>query len=209
VVLEAYGSINARCKYSKTCTNTNFLDCIVCVYYTICHIVAAKHSKEMPPQAPEGFAGVKEGKREESERARQLVCLQEDIIGNYDKFSGPFGDRPIIYADWTASGRCIHSIENFMANSVLPLYGNTHTEVSVSGHQTGHFRNEARDIISKAMNATDLDAVIFTGNGTTGGFLKLIQSLRLEVTGPPLFGKAHIPVVFTSSYEHHSNILNW
>lgn len=167
----------------------------------------------MPPQAPDASAEVKEvmkeGMKEELERSRQLVCLQEDIIGNYDKFVGPFGDRPIIYADWTASGKCIHSIENFMANSVLPLYGNTHTEVSVSGHQTGLYRDESRDIISRAMNATDLDAVIFTGNGTTGAFLKLIQSLRLEVTGPTLFNRANIPVVFTSSYEHHSNILNW
>lgn len=167
--------------------------------------VTIEHNNNMPPQAPE----VSEVMKEDTDRSRQLACLQEDIIGNYDKFAGPFGDRPIIYADWTASGRCIHSIENFMANSVLPLYGNTHTEVSVSGHQTGHFRDEARDIISKAMNASDLDAVIFTGSGTTGAFLKLIQSLRLEVTGPKLYGNAHIPVVFTSSYEHHSNILNW
>ena len=144
------------------------------------------------------------------ESDRRTKCLRDSIIGSYDKFSGPFGDRPIIYADWTASGRCIRGIENYMSDTVLPLYGNTHTKTSISGNQTTNFRNDARDIITKAINATHKeDVVVFTGNGSTGAISKLTQLLRLDEPRMPCKDNSHIPIVFTSSYEHHSNILGW
>jgi selenocysteine lyase/cysteine desulfurase len=144
------------------------------------------------------------------EAERKTKCLSDSIIGNYDKFTGPYGDKPIIYADWTASGRCIKGIENYMAETVLPLYGNTHTKTSISGSQTTHFRNDAREIIIKAINATHADdVVVFTGNGSTGAIQKLSNLLRLNEPGKPMRDNSHIPIVFTSCYEHHSNILGW
>ena len=58
-----------------------------------------------------------------------------------------------------------------------------------------------------------MDSVLFSGNGTTAAIHKLISSLGLNValpTGVPGYEEeVHRPVVFTSSYEHHSNLLPW
>lgn len=47
----------------------------------------------------------------------------------------------------------MESIERFMRNEVLPVYGNTHTTSSETGAQTTSFREEARHIIAEAVNA--------------------------------------------------------
>ena len=46
---------------------------------------------------------------------------------------GPFGTRRVTYADYTASGRSLSFIEDYLREAVLPLYANTHTESS--GHR--------------------------------------------------------------------------
>ena len=144
--------------------------------------------------------------------------LNDDIIGNYNVFSTPFGKRPVIYADWTASGRAVGQIENYIRDSVLPFFGNTHTSTSITGLQSTCFRQESRQIIAQAVNAritgkASPDAVIFTGNGVTASIHKLISSLGLHVPLPPSAfsseGHCDIPVVFTTGYEHHSNLLSW
>lgn len=58
------------------------------------------------------------------DKQNNVKHLREDIIGTYDIFTGPYGDRPIIYADWTASGKCVKKIENYIIENVIPLYGN-------------------------------------------------------------------------------------
>ena len=51
----------------------------------------------------------------------------------------------------------------------------------ISGHQTTNKRQEAREIVKKATNASpDLDAVIFTGSGCTGAIHKLLAILDLN-----------------------------
>ena len=52
-----------------------------------------------------------------------LTKLREDIIGSSSKFVSPFGQKQLIYADWTASGRALTSFENFVVDEVLPHYG--------------------------------------------------------------------------------------
>ena len=73
--------------------------------------------------------------------------IEQDIIGSRAFINGPFGRKPVTYVDHTASGRSLKSIENFIRDNVLPIYGNTHTESSYCGVQTSIFREEARDII--------------------------------------------------------------
>ena len=51
--------------------------------------------------------------------------------------------------DYTASGRSLGFIEDFIRREVLPLYANTHTETSGTGLQTTRFREDARQIIAK------------------------------------------------------------
>jgi selenocysteine lyase/cysteine desulfurase len=96
----------------------------------------------------------------------------------------------------------------------MPLYGNTHTTTSITGHQSTCFRHEARQIIAEAVNAKVTgraaeDVVIFTGNGTTAAFSKLVASLGLNIPLPAGYDDSFRPVVFTSAYEHHSNLLCW
>ena len=52
--------------------------------------------------------------------------------------------RRVTYADYTASGRSLTFIEDYLRDAVLPLYANTHTESSGTGLQTTRFREEAR-----------------------------------------------------------------
>ena len=53
--------------------------------------------------------------------------------------------------------------------------------------------------------------MLFTGNGTTAAISKLVTSLGLHLPLPESFKDDENirPVVFTSSYEHHSNLLPW
>jgi selenocysteine lyase/cysteine desulfurase len=152
---------------------------------------------------------------EDPYKKRSIVeSLRSSIIGSYEKFSGPFGNRPIIYADWTASGKCVRKVEDYISNNVIPLYGNTHTTTSITGHQTTCFRHESRQIVAEAVNAkvtgrAAVDVVIFTGNGTTAAINKLILSIGLNIPLPAGYDESHRPIVFTSSYEHHSNLLSW
>lgn len=120
------------------------------------------------------------------------------------KIPGPFGERYLTYADYIASGQPLKFIEEYILNVVLPTYANTHTEASFTGLQTSKYREEARAIIKKSVNASDDDILIFTGSGCTGAvdllYRKLLQFYQTQDT---------YPVVFIGPYEHHSNILPW
>lgn len=44
-------------------------------------------------------------------------------------------------------------LQAYLADQVVPLFGNTHTTTSITGAQTTCFRHEARQIIAQAVNA--------------------------------------------------------
>lgn len=148
---------------------------------------------------------------------RLVERVRDHIIGDDRVLEGPFGSRRMTYADYTASGRSLSFIEDFIRNEVLPLYANTHTETSGTGLQTTRFREDARAIIADALGASDDDAVIFCGSGATGAVQKLIDILNLRIPADldRRYGLSeHIPakerpVVFIGPYEHHSNELPW
>ncbi len=143
--------------------------------------------------------------------------IRESVIGSHHTVPGPFGDRRVTYADYTASGRSLSFIEDHVRQVVLPLYANTHTESSGTGLQTTRFREEARGIIRRSVNATDDHAVVFAGSGCTGAIDRLIRVLGLIVPDT-LEDEYHLtdripadrkPVVFLGPFEHHSNELPW
>ena len=96
--------------------------------------------------------------------------------------------RPIVYADWTASGRSLGVIERKLSQDVIPFYGNTHTTTSITGLQSTCFRHEARQIIAQSVNANTggtggrgaADVVLFTGSGSTGAIVKMVAVLGLH-----------------------------
>ncbi len=136
--------------------------------------------------------------------------IRDSVIGEDVVLDGPFGRRRLVYADYTASGRSLSFIEDFIRDAVLPLYGNTHTEASATGLQTTALREDARRIIHQAVNGSDEDVVLFCGSGTTGAIDKLTRVLGLgRAVGPVGSPADDRPVVFVGPYEHHSNELPW
>ena len=62
-----------------------------------------------------------------------LATLQAGLIGSRSVIETPFGPQRLLYADYTASGRALTQIEDFIRDEVLPYYANTHTEASYCG----------------------------------------------------------------------------
>lgn len=148
-----------------------------------------------------------------SEPEQLIDALRQQVIGRDTTIQTPFGERPLLYCDHTASGRSLTSIENAIARDVLPHYANTHSEASHTGRHTGQLREWARQTIKDVINAGPEDALIFCGSGATGAVNTLVHTLGLTSGDTQLsnsLDKAPTgALVLIGPYEHHSNELPW
>ncbi|MFN4153831.1 MAG: aminotransferase class V-fold PLP-dependent enzyme [Paracoccaceae bacterium] len=131
--------------------------------------------------------------------ADPVAGLRAGLIGEGAKIDGPFGTKPLIYADYTASGRALRQVEAFIMDHVLPYYANSHTEASFCGARMTQMRRVARSIIARSCGAGPEHAVIFSGSGATAGINRLVV----------LLGAGPGARVILGPYEHHSNLLPW
>ena len=150
--------------------------------------------------------------------------VRDAIIGRDFIFETPYGKRLLTYADYTASGRSLRFIEQFLIK-LQREYANTHTEDDVTGRNMTTMLHQAESIIKKAFNGEKNCRVISVGTGATGAISKLqeilgvrihpaTKNLLQRITGGKYDAieeeiKNKKPVVFIGPYEHHSNDIIW
>ena len=133
-----------------------------------------------------------------------LENIRQNIVGaDYiPRVNLPFGPRKLFYCDYMATGRHLRHIEESIQEKILPLCGNPHSTCSWMSLQSTHLVEQARAFFRQTLHATEVDhAVLFTGNGATDAFRKLLSVLRLETLK---FTQTDRPVVFLSELNHHS-----
>ncbi|KAI7997600.1 putative cysteine desulfurase [Camellia lanceoleosa] len=149
---------------------------------------------------------------------KKLSWLRSQIIGGDLEFESPFGKRRLTYADHTASGRCLHYIENYIINNVLPFYGNSHSSDSYVGERTTKMVLEASQYVKRCLGGREDDALIFCGWGTTAAIKRLQEVMGIAIPSTmrdrvlkclQISSSEERWVVFVGPYEHHSNILSW
>ncbi len=120
-------------------------------------------------------------------------------------------EAPIVYADWTASGRLYGPIEEFMLREIGPLVANTHTETTYTGVAMTRAYHRARDIIKRSVGAGPADSLFFSGFGMTAAINKLqrMLGLRLPEGCTRSCKEGTRPLVLVTHMEHHSNQITW
>jgi len=144
---------------------------------------------------------------------RHFAPFRANTIGADATVHTPYGEQPLVYADWTASGRLYRPIEQAIAERFGPYVGNTHSESSATGRAMTLAYHEAHARIKRHVHASDDDVVLTYGAGMTGAInklqrilgLKAPESLRRYVTLAP----EERPVVLVTHLEHHSNQTSW
>ena len=155
--------------------------------------------------------------------------LRGQLLGADASIDTPFGRRMLLYADYTASGRGLAFVEDYIVR-LLPGYANTHTEDDATGRAMTRLLHEAETRIKTLVNAGPGGRAIGCGSGATGAIQKMQQIIGVSL--PPAtranlddllrdclgvdaarrfedFRAAHRPVVFVGPYEHHSNEVSW
>ncbi|OZC02741.1 aminotransferase class V-fold PLP-dependent enzyme [Rubricoccus marinus] len=156
-------------------------------------------------------------------------ALRADTIGIDAPIQTPFGERLMVYADFTASGRQLGFIEDHLRDLAV-LYANAHTEDSTTGRTATHLLHEAEHAIKRCVGAGPGGKVVCCGSGSTAAIHKLQQILGIAIPPATLDDlasrladargpegakdlirdlRAIGPVVFVGPYEHHSNEVTW
>ena len=156
-------------------------------------------------------------------------ALRAQTVGIDTPIRTPFGERLMVYADFTASGRQLAFIEDHLRD-LAALYANAHTEDSTTGRTATHLLHQAEAAIKRCVGAGASGKVVCCGNGSTGAIHKLQEILGIAIPPATLHDlterladargsegaaelarelRARGPVVFVGPYEHHSNEVTW
>ena len=164
-----------------------------------------------------------------SRQSLDPAYLRQQIVGVDSTFETPFGERLMVYCDYTASGRCLRFVESYL-QSLQRVYANTHTEDDITGRSMSQLLHEAEAAIKQSVNAGPGGRIICCGTGATGAIDKLQQIVGValapatrqkiyQLMDDPGSGydadsfrkllAARQAVVFIGPYEHHSNEISW
>ena len=110
-------------------------------------------------------------------------------------------DRPLVYLDSAASAQRPNAVIQSMVDCYEKIYANVHRGIHSLSEQASEQYEKARGSISKLINATHHDEVIFT-SGTTAGVNLVSQAWGERYLAPG--DKIVLTIV-----EHHSNIVPW
>ena len=142
-----------------------------------------------------------------------FIPFRKNIVGIDHRFTTPFGEVPLVYADWIASGRLYRPIEQRVIETFGPFVGNTHTETSETGTLMTKAYHYAHARIKKHVNASPDDVIITAGFGMTAVINKMQRMLGLKACGvlpkQSCLQDLERPVIFITHMEHHSNHTSW
>ena len=108
--------------------------------------------------------------------------LRNQVVGADAPVTTPYGERLMVYADYTASGRCLTLVERYLQN-LQRIYANSHTEDDISGRSMTHLLEEAQGAIKRSVNAGPKGRIVPVGSGATGAIDKFQQIIGVML--PP------------------------
>jgi selenocysteine lyase/cysteine desulfurase len=160
----------------------------------------------------------------------EFPFLRSEIVGIDAAIRTPFGDRLMVYADYTASGRSLRFIEAYLQR-LQRHYANSHTEDDISGRSMTRLLRQAESAIKAAVHAGPGGRIVSVGFGSTAAidrFQQIVGTALPPATRQLLFRLvleysagcagtgdferflgSRRPLVFVGPYEHHSNELTW
>ncbi len=145
--------------------------------------------------------------------ARYFEPFRKNIVGIDAEIPTPFGNKKLIYTDWTASGRLYGPIEKKISDLLGPYVANTHSETSFTGMVMTRAYHKAREKVKKHLKANEDWILIQAGYGMTAAVNKLQRLLGLKVHEKyreTLRNRPEkVPMVFVTHMEHHSNHTSW
>lgn len=139
--------------------------------------------------------------------------FRENIVGFDTTLDTPYGSKPLVYADWIASGRLYRPLEEQLVNVIGPMVANTHSESSDTGKVMTNVYRLSHKLIKEHVNAREGDLIITAGYGMTSVVNKLQRILGMRVPEQAQrychLPEKERPVVFLTHMEHHSNHTSW
>lgn len=147
------------------------------------------------------------------ELEKHFSFYRKNIIGIDKTFTSPYGEKKIIYTDWTASGRLYQPLEDVFIKNFYPFVANTHTETTQTGSSMTVAYHKAQEIIKKHVNASSNEVLITCDSGMTGAINKFQRILGLRIhekyKNKVSIAENDKPIVFVTHMEHHSNQTSW